>query len=413
MLLDGIKTLDSFNPKGRKVLLRVDLNSPVNRETLDIENSGKVEAATMSVRELIGRGAAVAILAHQGRPGDYDFISLRKHADIMHRSLGGELQFVQDVCGEKAEKAIAGLKTGKALLLENVRQLDYEQTKASAEEHSGTELVSRLSPHFDFFVNDAFAAIHRPHCSMIGFTATLPSAAGRLMEKELTHLSALLDDPRRPAVYAFGGRKFADFLPVLKAVTENSSVDRILLSGYLAISFLMARGTRVDEGTALQIRKEAAESFFADAAKLLKEKDKISLPSDMGFEVDGIRKDMDVEDWPENGRALDIGHKTIEEYKSIVSGAGTIFISGPAGMYEKEDFSLGTKSMFEAATGTGIYSVIGGGHTSAAAKQLGYASLVSYVSTGGGALEALITGRKLTVLDALRKSGKKFADSFQ
>lgn len=413
MLLDGIRTIDSFDPDGKKVLLRVDLNSPVNRDSLDIESSVKVEAATVSIKELVSRGAAVAVLAHQGRPGDYDFISLAKHARIMERSMGGGLEFVGDVCGTDAERAIEGLQPGKALLLDNVRRLDYEQKKGSAEEHSKTELVSRLSPHFDYFVNDAFAAIHRPHCSMVGFTATLPSAAGRLMEKELSHLSNLLDNPRRPAVYAFGGRKFADFMPVLGSVARNEKVDSILLSGYLAISFLMAQGTRVDEATAQNIREESTKGFFEEAGRLLEENHKIKLPLDMGFEIDGKRKDAAIAEWPEKGKALDIGRKTIEEYTGIISSSGTVFISGPPGMYEKEDFSLGTRSVFEASTGTGIYSVIGGGHTSAAAKQLGYSSRVSYMSTGGGALEALITGKKLDVLDALRESGKKFAGRFK
>ena len=133
MLLDGMKTIDSFDPDGKRVLVRVDLNSPVNRETLEIESSGKVEAATISVKELVSRGAAVTILAHQGRPGDYDFISLAKHAKIMERSMGGGLEFVDDVCGAEAEEAIDRLRPGRALLLENVRQLYYEQKKGSAE----------------------------------------------------------------------------------------------------------------------------------------------------------------------------------------------------------------------------------------------------------------------------------------
>ena len=222
----------------------------------------------------------------------------------------------------------------------------------------------------------------------------------------------MLDNPGRPTVYAFGGRKFADFIPVLRAVAKNDTVDSILLSGYLAISFLMAEGTRVDETTAKSIREEASEGFFEEASGLLKENVKIRLPSDMGFEIDGRRKDADVSEWPAKGRALDIGHKTIDDYTGIISSSGTVFISGPPGMYEKENFSTGTRSLFEASTGQGIYSVIGGGHTSAAAKQLGYSSRVSYMSTGGGALEALITGKKLAVLDALRESGKRYADRF-
>lgn len=412
MLLDGITTLDSFHPKGRKILLRVDVNSPVDRQTHEIEDASKVEAAGLTLNELLDHGAAVVLLAHQGRPGEYDFTSLRNHSQIMERVIGREVEFVPDVCGDRAVQSIRELMPGHALMLENVRQLDYEQRKGTAADHANTELVARLTPLVDYFVNDAFAAIHRPHCSMIGFTETLPSAAGRLIERELAHLSPLLDDPRPPVVYVFGGRKFGDFLPTLKSVASNTHVDRLLLTGYLAISFLMASGITTDSETRYSIEEEAAGGYFERAAELMQRQSKISLPLDMGFEVEGKRIDAPVDKWPENGSGLDIGPSTIEEYARIIASAGTVFISGPAGVYERREFERGTRSIFEAASRPGVYSVIGGGHTSAAAHKLGFESRVSYVSTGGGALEALITGKKLAVLESLRESAARFADRF-
>ncbi len=411
MLLEGIRTIDSFDPGSKKVLLRVDLNSPVDRDTLAIENASKVEAATITLKELLSKGASVVMLAHQGRPGDYDFISLEKHCEIMRKTVPG-LRFVDDVCGARAIEAVKGMKQGDSVLLENVRRLDYEQKKATAEEHSKTELVKNLSPLFDYFVNDAFAAVHRPHCSMVGFTVTLPSTVGRLMENELKHLSPLIDEPKRPAVYVFGGKKFGDFLPTLKSVVDNGHVDRVLLTGYLAIAFLVSSGIRVDDATRAAISSEADEAFFDQARELIGRGPKIVLPSDMGFEADGVRSDRKVGEWPAVGKALDIGQNTMNEYSSILSGAGTVFISGPAGVYEKKGFEQGTRSVFEAATRSGIYSVIGGGHTSAAAQKLGFDRKVSYVSTGGGALEALISGKKLAVLEYLRESATKFSGRF-
>ncbi len=412
MLLEGVRTLDSFNPSGKKVLLRVDINSPVDRKTGRIESDTKINAATLTLNQLLRRGASAVLLAHQGRPGDYDFISLRQHWNILRKRVEGEIDFVPDTCGEEAVDRISGLRPGQALLLENVRYLDYEQKKGTAEEHARTELVTRLSPLFDYFVNDAFAAVHRAHCSMVGFTGRLPSAAGRLMESELSHLSPLLDRPERPVVYLFGGRKFADFLPVLRAVAAREDVDHILLSGYLAISFLMASGTKADDATGEEIRKEADDAFFEEARKLISGGGKIALPVDMGFSVSGRRADMEVSGWPAGARALDIGPSTIEHFSEVIAGARTVFISGPPGVYEKEEFSSGTRRLFEAACGSGIYSVIGGGHTSSAARQLGFEGKVSYVSTGGGALEALITGKELPVLKYLKESGRKFSGSF-
>ncbi len=412
MLLEGVKTIDSFNPAGRKVLLRVDVNSPIDRNTLGIENTAKVKAATVTLKELLSKGATVVLLAHQGRPGDYDFTSLAAHCEVMKESIGSDIGFVEDTCGDRALAAIRNMKKGSALLLENVRKLDYEQKKGTAMEHANTELVRNLSPLFDYFVNDAFAAVHRGHCSMVGFTATLPSSAGRLMENELRHLSPLIDNPSRPTSYVFGGKKFGDFLPTLKSVEGSSHVDHILLTGLLAVSFLMSKGTKVDEATASAIRSEADEAFFQEAAALLNSSSKIVLPADMGFEVGGRREDLPVARWPAEGRALDIGSKTIESYAEIISGSHTVFISGPAGVYERSEYEPGTRRIFEAATRGGIYSVIGGGHTSAAAQKLGFDGKVSYMSTGGGALEALISGKKLAVLDSLRESGVKFAARF-
>ncbi len=412
MLLEGVKTIDSFNPAGRKVLLRVDVNSPIDRNTLGIENTAKVKAATVTLKELLSRGATVVLLAHQGRPGDYDFTSLAAHCEVMKESIGSDIGFVEDTCGDRALAAIRNMKKGSALLLENVRKLDYEQKKGTATEHANTELVRNLSPLFDYFVNDAFAAVHRAHCSMVGFTATLPSSAGRLMENELRHLSPLIDNPSRPTSYVFGGKKFGDFLPTLKSVAGSSHVDHILLTGLLAVSFLMSKGTKVDEATASAIRSEADEAFFQEAGALLNGSSKIVLPADMGFEVGGRREDLPVARWPAEGRALDIGSKTIESYAETISGSHTVFISGPAGVYERSEYETGTRRIFEAATRGGIYSVIGGGHTSAAAQKLGFDGKVSYMSTGGGALEALISGKKLAVLDSLRESGVKFAARF-
>lgn len=413
MLLDGIRTIDSLELKNSRLLLRLDLNSPVDRKTGKIESTGKIVAAARTLDELLSRGAAVAILAHQGRPGDYDFISLKEHCDILREATRKNISFVEDICGETALRFISELRSGEAILLDNVRRLDYEQKSLSAEEHAGRELVVKLSPHFDYFVNDAFAAIHRPHCSVTGFTFTLPSAAGRLMEDELSHISILLDNPSRPSVYVFGGKKFSDFLPVLRSVASDRNVDAILLTGMLSIAFLFSTGVKMDERVSAELLKEADEHFIGEARHLLSSSEKIRLPSDLAFNVGGQRVEADTSRWPAGCEAWDIGAETISAYTGILKQARTVFISGPAGVYEHEGFDTGTRAIFEAGGGNGKYSVIGGGHTAAAASQLGYSGTFSYVSTGGGALEALLSRQPLTVLEDLRKSALKFKDRFK
>lgn len=413
MLLDGIRTLDSFSARGKKILLRLDLNSPIDRKSGTIQDSSKIAASAGTLRELLSENAAVVILAHQGRPGEYDFTSMEEHCRIIKGLTGSAISYVPDVCAASALSEIERLRPGRALLLDNVRKLDYEQKNASASDHAGRELVTALSPCFDFFVNDAFAAIHRAHCSMAGFTRTLPSAIGRLMESELTGTSKLLDNPSKPVAYVFGGKKFSDFMPVLESVCSDSAVETVLLSGYLAIAFLMSSGIRVDSDTGQKIASEADGRFMERASKLIQESGKVHLPSDMAFDRDGVRVEKSIHRWPEDLSAFDIGSETIRDYTRILSAARTVFISGPAGVYERRGFDTGTIALFSAAAVPGKFSMAGGGHTSAAAKQLGFAERFSYISTGGGALEALISGKQLPVLDYLKESAIRFSSSFR
>ncbi|MBX8633263.1 MAG: phosphoglycerate kinase [Candidatus Thermoplasmatota archaeon] len=413
MLLDGIKTIDSFSPRGKRILLRLDLNSPVDRKTGRIEGREKIVAASRTLRELLEKGASVAVIAHQGRPGGYDFISLEQHSRILGEAAGADVRFVPDICGKSAADAIHSLSAGHALVLDNVRGLDYEQKNASAEEHSMRELVTVLSPLFDYFVNDAFAAIHRAHCSMVGFTRTLPSSIGRLMQDELSHISGLLDNPERPAVYVFGGKKFSDFLPVLNSVSSGRHADSILLSGLLSVAFLVAKGVKADKKTRDYILAESGDDFVSAAEELLESSDRIYLPTDLAFNVDGRRVNAKADQWIQGREAWDIGDETISRYSGIISSARTVFISGPAGVYEKEGFGKGTSAIFRAATEGDKYSIVGGGHTASAVSSLGFTGHFSYVSTGGGALEALLSGKKLDVLEDLRRSAEIFSGAFR
>ena len=399
----GFLTLDDFDVRGRRVLLRIDINSPVDEKTLRLENESKIASAVPTVRELIDRGSRLTILAHQGRPGDYDFITLNEHAEWLTRCSGKRVRYVNDLFGPHAESAIDSLSEGECILLQNVRNYSGEQLKLTPEEHSQSPMVRALAPKFDLFVNDAFASAHRSHASLVGFTSVLPSAAGRLMEKEVRALSEVLQNPTRPSTFAFGGTKFVDALPAIRRLAESSRVDHVLVTGLPGYACQWILGHRIGSGTEKLASRDVTDKI-REAAKALVEAhgDKITLPVDAAVEEGGKRKEYSLEMLPEESSILDIGSKTIDMLKDIISKSKTVFLSGPPGVYERKEFSKGTRELYEAIASSGAYSVIGGGHSGAAASQFGMNERFSYISTGGGAVERMMLGKSMPVIEALK-----------
>jgi phosphoglycerate kinase len=237
-------TLDDFNVKNKVVLVRVDFNSEIDPETKIVTSDVRIRAhAETTLKELAEKGAKVVILAHQGRKGEADFTPLKQHAEILGKILKCPVKYVDDIYGEKAQNAIKNLQSGEILVLGNVRGFDGETKKGTPEEHAKTPLVQNLAPLADLFVNDAFAAAHRAHVSMVGFTAVLPSAAGRIMERELKSLSRALETPEKPCVYVMGGAKADDSLEISKYVLGNGIADYVVVGGdFAAVSCGERRG---------------------------------------------------------------------------------------------------------------------------------------------------------------------------
>lgn len=396
-------TLDDFDFRGKTVLLRVDINCPLHKDTLEIEDDNRIQQIMPTLKELLRKGAKVAILAHQGRPGDWDFIPLDRHAKVLSRLLGKEAKYVDDLLGRTALDAIRSIAPGDAIILKNVRELPYEQDKKTMEEHSKMELVTTLAPLFDIYVNDAFGASHRSQCSLVGFQAVLPSAAGRLMEKELKALGQVFSSQARPSVFILGGAKFGDSVKVIDRILGKKIADWVIIVGVTGNSFLKARGVKLGAPSEEFLVKEMTPEDLAAAKKLLLEKgEKIILPYDVAIEIEGRRRDILVGDLPQDYPVLDIGRESIEKFSRVIAAAGTVFMSGPAGMIEKEPFALGTKDLMLAATHSKAFTVIGGGHTVSAAERYGLFHKFSYVSTGGGALETYLLGKPLPVVEALK-----------
>jgi phosphoglycerate kinase len=402
-------TIDDFDFEDKTVLVRVDFNSPIDPHTKKILDDTRIRAhAETTIKDLVLKRAKTVILAHQGRPGSSDFIPLKQHAEILGKILDKPVKYVDDVFGEKAQKAVKELKSGETLVLENVRTFADERKKGSPEEHAGSEFVKKLAPLADVFVNDAFAAAHRAHISIVGFTAVLPSVAGRIMERELKALSKVLENPEKPCVYIFGGAKADDSLKISKYVLENNIADHILTGGVISHLFLVAKGFNLGKPSMDFLEKEEVLGLVTGIQELMKRyTGKIEVPADVAVEVEGKRKEIAVAELPTSYPIYDIGTRTAKNYETIVSNAKSIVVSGPMGVYEKREFMLGTKKTFEAVAASKAFSLVGGGHTVAAVKELGLADKISYVSTAGGALIEFLMGEALPGVLALEKAAAR------
>jgi phosphoglycerate kinase len=402
-------TLDDVKVKDKVVLVRVDFNSPVDPKSKKVLDDTRIRAhGESTIKELAEKGAKVVVLAHQGRKGDPDFIPLKQHAEILSKILSKPVKYVDEVFGERAKNAIKSLRSGEILVLDNVRSYGDETKEGTPEQHAKTELVKNLAPLADLFVNDAFAAAHRAHVSIIGFTAVLPSAAGRIMEKELKSLSKVLENPEKPCIFILGGAKADDSLEISKYVLDNKIVDYVLTGGVVAQVFLAAKG--IDLGS--RNMKFLLQSELMDLVPGIKQliqkyPSKIKTPVDVALNINEKRQEIPVGKLPTEHSISDIGAKTVEEYGKIIRSAKTIVVSGPMGVYEKKEFSFGTEKVFEEIAGSKAFSLAGGGHTIAALQEFGLSNKISYISTAGGALVEFLMGKKLPGVVALEKAAAR------
>ncbi|MEM2505677.1 MAG: phosphoglycerate kinase [Nitrososphaeria archaeon] len=403
------KTLDGVNVKGKTVIVRVDFNSTVDPETKKLLDDERIKLHSITIKELADKGAKVLVLAHQGRPGDADFIGLGQHANRLKEILGRDVKFVEDVVGEKAVSAIKTLKDGEILLLDNVRSLQDEMAKKSIEEHANSMIVKVLAPLADLFVIDAFAAAHRAHASIVGFIPKLPTVLGRIMEKEIIAIDKVRSVENRPIVYVLGGSKVKEGVEISEYVLSNNRVDYILTGGLVAQLFLYAKGINLGEVNVKILKDKGLLDLVPKAKTLLDTfKEKIVTPKDLAVNSNGQRMEILTEELPTEYEISDIGSKTMEYFTRFLSNAKAVFLHGPMGVYEDSKFIEGTRTVFKAAVEAKAFTVAGGGHTIAALSRLGLYDKVSYVSSGGGALLEALMGKKLPVIEAIEKYQTKF-----
>jgi phosphoglycerate kinase len=374
-----VRTLDDLDVDGKRVLVRVDFNVPLD-EGRTITDDARIRAALPTLKELRERGARLLLAAHLGRPKDREpEFSLRPVAERLSDLLGTDVVLAE---------SLDDVPDGDVVMLENVR---YEK----GETKNDPELAKRYAALADVYVNDAFGAAHRAHASTEAVAHLLPSAAGRLLEREVTTLRGILDDPKRPLVAIVGGAKVTDKIGVLEAFLERA--DAILIGGAMCFPFFKAQGH--DVGDSL------CEEEGVEPARKLAGQDKIHLPDDLvagrEFKADTERRELDGIDVPDGWMGLDVGAATAERYAGVIAEAGTVFWNGPMGAFELEPFAAGTRRVAEAIAAAPGTTVVGGGDSAAALAQFGLADEVDHLSTGGGASLELVEGKPLPGVEVL------------
>ena len=374
------------------MLVREDLNVPLSGGA--ITDDTRIRAAAPTLKHLAGRGAKVVVMSHLGRPKDREpDLSLKPIAPDLARWVGRDVLFADDCVGQAATQAVDKLQSGQVLLLENVR---YHK----GDEANDAGFARDLAALGDVFVNDAFAASHRAHASVVGVAAYLPAYAGELMEAELDALHKALDNPRRPMVAVVGGAKVSTKVGVLLNLLEK--VDALLIGGAMANTFFKARGWPTGAGLVEETALDEARKVEAAAGE------KLVLPVDLvcarkmeaGQPLRVLEADKVEPDW----MALDIGPRSVRLFRDKLRATGTVIWNGPVGVAEIKDFSDGTRLVGEAIAASGGYTLVGGGDTIAAIESLGLAGRYSHVSTGGGATLEYLEGKELPGVAILKEA---------
>jgi phosphoglycerate kinase len=382
---------------GRRVLLRADLNVPLDKATREITDDGRIRASLPTLQALRDAGARVIVAAHLGRPKgapDPQF-SLAPVAARLGELLGTEVPLAADVAGDDARAQVEVLADGGVLLLENVR---FEAAETSKDDAERGELADRFAALADVYVDDAFGAVHRKHASVFDVAQRVPHFAGRLVARELEVLTRLTTDPERPYVVVLGGSKVSDKLAVIEALLPK--VDRLLVGGGMCFTFLAAQGHGVGSSLLEADQVDTCRRLLAEAdGRIVLPVDVVCSPQ---FSADAGSTVVDVAEIPADQMGLDVGPRTVELFAGELSGAGTVFWNGPMGVFEMTPFQAGTRGVAQAVSGISGLSVVGGGDSAAAVRVLGLdEDAYGHISTGGGASLEYLEGRELPGLAVL------------
>jgi phosphoglycerate kinase len=387
-----MKTVDNYNFSGKRALIRVDFNVPLNA-SFEITDDNRLKAALPTINKILGDGGSVILMSHLGRPkeGPAEKYSLKHVVSYLSKNLGVDVQFADDCIGEDAAKKSAALKPGEVLLLENLRF--YKQ-----EEKGDVDFAKRLASYGDVWVNDAFGTAHRAHASTAVMAQFFKDKiCGYVIEAELVNAEKVLKTGEKPLTAIMGGAKISDKILIIENLLDR--VDNLIIGGGMAYTFFKAQGGKIGKSLCEDDRLDLAKSLIEKAKKkgvnlLLPVDSKIADAFDNNANSE-FADNMNIKD---GYMGLDIGPKAIEEFKAVISKSRTVLWNGPMGVFEMSNFAEGTKQVAAAVvacTEAGGFSLIGGGDSAAAVNILGYGDKVSYVSTGGGALLEYMEGKTL------------------
>ncbi|WP_137698405.1 phosphoglycerate kinase [Ruminiclostridium herbifermentans] len=394
MKLMNKKTIEDIDVAGKKVIVRVDFNVPLDANG-KITDDKRIVGALPTIKYLVDKGAKTILVSHLGRPKDgfEDKFSMKPTAVRLGELLGKNVIMAKDVIGEDAKAKAAALQSGEVLMLENVR-FHKEETK------NNPDFAKELASMAEIFVNDAFGTAHRAHASTAGLADYLPAVCGFLIKKEIEIMGKALANPARPFVAILGGAKVSDKIAVIENLIDK--VDTLIIGGGMAYTFLKAKGynigTSICEEDKVELAKNLMEKAAAKGVSLL-------LPSDNAvakeFNNDSEKQIVASNAMPDGWMGMDIGPVTIEKYASAIKDAKTVIWNGPMGVFEFANFATGTKEVAKALAESGAISIVGGGDSAAAVEQLGFADKITHISTGGGASLEYLEGKILPGIDVL------------
>lgn len=388
------KTIQDIDVKGKKVIVRVDFNVPLD-ENRNITDDKRIVGALPTIKYLVDNGAKTILVSHLGRPknGPEEKFSMKPTAVRLSELLGKEVIMAKDVIGEDAKAKAAALKSGEVLMLENVRFHKEEEKNDPA-------FAKELSTLAEIYVNDAFGTAHRAHASTAGLADYLPAVCGFLIQKEIDFMGKALSNPERPFVAILGGAKVSDKIAVIENLLDK--VDSLIIGGGMAYTFLKAMGNNIGTSICEDEKLDLARDILAKAkAKNVN----LMLPTEnviaKEFKNDTEFKTVASTEMPDGWMGMDIGAKTIVDFSNVIKDAKTIVWNGPMGVFEFPNFATGTKEVAKAVAESSAISIVGGGDSAAAVEQLGYADKITHISTGGGASLEFLEGKVLPGIDVL------------
>lgn len=378
------------------------MNCPIDPNTMEITGTKRIEEATETINAI--KDSKLVVASHQGRVGNKDYTGMAKHAEVLEKLLNRKIKYIEDVIGTTAQNEIKNMKNGDVLLLDNLRLCAEENYEFSSSDAAETIMVQRLHKLFDLCVLDSFPSAHRSHPSIVGFAHILPACAGKIVEREIRKLDEIMTVAKAPHVIVLGGSKVTDRLEAIELLIKKGRADHVLLTGLIGNVFMRAQG-RIK--APLGIMRE--EESVAKAHSLIGEyPDVFSTPVDVAVDKDGSRVELDVRDLSREDTIYDLGPKTVEHYNKLISGAGTVFMSGPPGYFEQEQFSFGTRGILEAVANSMATTIVSGGHLTSALKKYGLADKIDHISTAGGALVLYLTGETLPMIQVLEEAALRY-----